>query len=97
MHSHRTYPHGLKVEAAKAIFERGMTNQEAMRAFGIKGKTRIETWCRPYQLEGPDAPPQAGRQTEEDRPALLSCEEESEARVHEPELEPRIQTNESMP
>ena len=57
MHSHRTYPHGLKVEAAKAIFERGMTNQEAMRAFGIKGKTRIETWCRPYQLEGPDAPP----------------------------------------
>lgn len=42
-------------------------------------------------------PPQAGRQTEEDRPALLSCEEESEARVHEPELEPRIQTNESMP
>lgn len=56
MYSRRTYPHGLKVEAAKAIFERRMTKQEAMRAFGITGKTRIETWYRPYRERGLDAP-----------------------------------------
>lgn len=90
--SHRTYPHGLKVEAAKAVVEGRMTKQEAMRAFGIKGRTQIETWCRLYREGGPDAllPKPKGR-PKRTAPAPLSREEELEARVRELELELEIQ------
>ena len=87
----RTYPHGLKVEAAKAVVEGRMTKPEAMEAFGIKGKTQIDTWCRLYREGGPDAllPKPKGRPRGTE-PVYSSREEELEARGRELELENAI-------
>lgn len=89
---HRVYPHDLKVEAARAVVEGKMTKPEAMGAYGIKGKTQIDTWCRLYREGGPDAllPKPKGR-PRKGEPAFSSREEELEARVRELELELEIQ------
>ena len=89
---HRTYPHGLKVEAARAVVEGRMSKPEAMEAYGIKGKTQINDWCRLYREGGPDAllPKPKGR-PKSPGPAFSSREEELEARVRELELELEIQ------
>lgn len=55
MTKHRTYPHELKVEAAKAVVEGKMTRLEAMEAYGLKSKTQIDTWSKLYREGGPDA------------------------------------------
>ena len=88
---HRTYPHDLKVEAAKAVVEGRMTKSEAMEAYGIKGLTQIETWCRLYRDGGPDAllPKPKGRPRKAEA-VYASREEELEARVRELELENEI-------
>ena len=88
---HRTYSHDLKVEAAKAVVEGRMTKPEAMEAFGIKGKTQIDTWCRLYREGGPGAllPRPKGRPKKAE-PVFSSREEELEARVRELELENEI-------
>ncbi|WP_169628137.1 helix-turn-helix domain-containing protein, partial [Adlercreutzia mucosicola] len=36
---HNTYPHELKVEAAKAVIEGRMTKPAAMKAYGLRSKT----------------------------------------------------------
>ena len=89
---HKAYPHDLKVEAAKAVVEGRMTKPEAMRAYGIKGKTQVATWCRLYREGGPDAllPKPKGR-PRKGEPVFSSREEELEARVRELELELEIQ------
>ena len=88
---HRTYSHDLKVEAAKAVIEGRMTKPEAMRAYGLRSKTQIGTWCKPYRQGGPDAllPKPKGRPRKTE-PAFSSREEELEARVRELELENEI-------
>lgn len=89
---HKAYPHDLKVEAAKAVVEGRMTKPEAMGAYGIRGKTQIDTWCRLYREGGPDAllPKPKGR-PRKGEPVFSSREEELEARVRELELELEIQ------
>ncbi|MDE6590043.1 MAG: helix-turn-helix domain-containing protein [Oscillospiraceae bacterium] len=89
--THKTYSHDLKVKAAKAVVEGRMTKPEAMEAFGIKGKTQIDTWCRLYREGGPDAllPKPKGR-PKSTGPVYSSREEELEARVRELELEVEI-------
>lgn len=89
---HRTYPHDLKVEAAKAVIEGRMTKPEAMEPYGLKSKTQIDTWCRLYREGGPDAllPKPKGRPKKAE-PVFSSREEELEARVRELELELEIQ------
>ncbi|WP_370520317.1 transposase [Enterorhabdus sp. P55] len=88
---YRTYPHALKVEAAKAVVEGRMSKPEAMKAYGLRSRTQIDTWCRLYREGGPDAllPKRKGRPK---KVALTfsSREEELEARVREPELENEI-------
>ena len=90
--THKSYSHDLKVEAAKAVVEGRMTKPEAMRAYGLKSKTQINTWCRLYREGGPDAllPKPKGRPKRAE-PAFSSREEELEARVRELELELEIQ------
>lgn len=89
---HRKYDHETKVRAARAVVEGGMSKPEAMKAFGVKGKTQIDTWCRLYRDGGPDAlrPKPKGRPRKV-APAFPSREEELEARVRELELELEIQ------
>lgn len=89
---HKTYPHDLKVEAAKAVVEGKMSKPEAMEAFGLKSKTQIETWCRLYREGGADAllPKPKGR-PKKAKPVFSSREEELEERVRELELELEIQ------
>ena len=88
---HRTYPHAIKVEAAKAVVEGAMSKPEAMKAYGLKSMTQIDTWCRLYREGGPDAllPKQKGR-PKKAAPAFSSREEELKARVRELELENEI-------
>ena len=90
--SHRKYDHETKVRAARAVVEGEMTKPEAMKAYGLKSKTQIDTWCRLYRSGGPDAllpkPKGRPRRTE---PVFPSREEELEARVRELELELEIQ------
>lgn len=88
---HRTYPHAIKVEAAKAVVEGTMSKPEAMKAYGLKSMTQINAWCRLYREGGPDAllPKQKGR-PKKAVPAFSSREEELEARVRELELENEI-------
>ena len=88
---HRTYPHDLKVEAAKSVVEGRMTKLEAMEAYGLKSRTQIDTWCRLYREGGPDAllPKPKGR-PKKGEPVYSSREEELEARVRELELENEI-------
>lgn len=88
---HRTYPHRLKVEAARAVVEGDTTKPEAMAAFGIKGKTQINDWCRLYREGGAGAllPKPKGRPRKAEAPSS-SREEELEARVRELELESEI-------
>lgn len=89
---HRKYSHDVKVSAARSVLEGTMSKPEAMKAFGIKGKTQIDTWCRLYREGGPDAllPKPKGRPKKAER-AFSSREEELEARVQELELELEIQ------
>lgn len=88
---HKTYPHDLKVEAAKAVIEGGMSKSEAMKAYGLKSKTQIDTWCRLYREGGADAllPKPKGRPRKAEA-FFSSREEELEARVRELELENEI-------
>lgn len=90
--THRTYPHDLKVEAARAVVEGMMSKPEAMAAYGVKGKTQINEWCRLYREGGADAllPKPKGRPRKA-KAAFSSREEELEARVRELELELEIQ------
>ena len=37
---YRTYPHALKVEAAKAVVEERMSKPEAMKVYGLKSRAR---------------------------------------------------------
>lgn len=89
---HKAYPHALKVEAARAVVEGAMSKPEAMKAYGLKSKTQIDTWCKLYRQGGPDAllPKPKGR-PKKAAPAFSSREEELEARVQELELELEIQ------
>ena len=89
---HKTYPHDVKVEAAKAVVEGGITKPEAMKLYGLKSKTQIDTWCRLYREGGSDAllPKPKGRPKKAE-PVFSSREEELEARVRELELELEIQ------
>jgi len=89
---HKTYPHDLKVEAARAVVEEGKAKPEVMEAFGLKSKTQLDTWCRLYREGGPDAllPKPKGRPRKKE-PSFSSREEELEARVRELELELEIQ------
>ena len=68
-----------------------MSKPEAMKAYGLRSRTQIDTWCRLYREGGPDAllPKRKGRPK---KVALTfsSREEELEARVREPELENEI-------
>ena len=88
---HNTYAHELKVEAARAVIEGRMSKPDAMKAYGLKSMTQINTWCRLYREGGPDAllPKQKGR-PKRAVPAFSSREEELEARVRELELENEI-------
>lgn len=92
MTKHRTYPHALKVDAAKAVIEGRMTKPEVMAAYGLKSKTQIDTWCRLYREGGADAllPKPKGRRRKA-KASFSSREEELEARVRELELELEIQ------
>ncbi|MEC4185465.1 helix-turn-helix domain-containing protein [Adlercreutzia sp. R21] len=89
---HKTYSHDLKVEAARAVTEGRMSKPEAMAAYGVKGRTQINEWCRLYREGGADAllPKPKGR-PKKTEPAFSSREEELEARVRELELELEIQ------
>lgn len=89
---HKTYSYDLKVEAARSVVEGKMTKLEAMEAYGLKSKTQIDTWCRLYREDGPEAllPKPKGRPRKAE-PAFSSREEELEARVRELELELEIQ------
>lgn len=89
---HKVYSHALKVEAAKAVVEGMMSKPEAMKAYGLKSKTQIDTWCKLYKQGGPDAllPKPKGR-PKKTMPTFSSREEELEARVQELELELEIQ------
>lgn len=89
---HNTYSHELKVEAAKAVVGGRMSKPEAMRAYGLKSKTQIDTWCRLYREGGADAllPKPKGRRRKAEA-SFSSREEELEARVRELELELEIQ------
>lgn len=91
MATHTTYPHALKVEAAKAVVEEKMSKSDAMKTYGLKSKTQIETWCRLYREGGADAllPKPKGR-PKKTKPSFSSREEELEARVQELELEVEI-------
>ena len=88
---HKTYSHDLKVEVARAVVEGRMSKPEAMAAYGVKGKTQINEWCRLYREGGADAllPKARGRPRKRERP-FASREEELEARVQELELENEI-------
>lgn len=89
---HRRYDHETKVRAARAVVEGEMTKPEAMEAYGIKGMTQINTWCRLYREGGPDAllPKPKGRPKRAGA-VFSSREEELEARVRELELELELQ------
>ena len=91
MTQHRTYPYDLRVEVARAVVEGGMAKPEAMEAYGVRSKGRLDAWCRLYREGGPDAllPKPKGRPKKAD-PAFPSREEELEARVRELELENEI-------
>ncbi|THG36587.1 helix-turn-helix domain-containing protein, partial [Adlercreutzia caecimuris] len=88
---HNTYAHELKVEAARAVIEGRMSKPDAMKAYGLRSKTQIDTWCRLYREGGPDAllPKPKGR-PRKGGPVFSSREEELEARVRELELELEI-------
>lgn len=88
---HNTYSHELKVEAARAVVEGRLSKPEAMKAYGLKSKTQIDTWCRLYREGGADAllPRPKGRPKK--ARASFSSREEKEARVRELELELEIQ------
>lgn len=89
---HKEYSHEVKVAAARAVADGSMSKPEAMAAFGIKGKTQIDAWCRLYREGGPDAllPKPKGRPKKAERD-FATREEELEARVQELELELEIQ------
>ncbi|WP_305118076.1 helix-turn-helix domain-containing protein [uncultured Adlercreutzia sp.] len=89
---HNTYPHELKVEAAKAVIEGRMTKPAAMKAYGLRSKTQIDAWCKLYREGGADAllPKPKGR-PKKAKDSFSSREEELEARVRELELELEIQ------
>lgn len=91
MTKHKSYSHELKVEAAKAIVEGKLTKPEAMKIYGIKSISSLDSWCRLYRKEGPDAllPKPKGRKKKTE-PSFSSREEELEARVQELELENEI-------
>lgn len=91
MTKHKSYSHKLKVEAAKAIVEGKLTRPEAMKIYGIKSISSLDSWCRLYRKEGPDAllPKPKGRKKKTE-PSFSSREEELEARVQELELENEI-------
>lgn len=87
---HKTYPHDLKVEVARAVVEGRMSKPEAMAAYGVKGKTQVNEWCRLYREGGADALlPKAKGRPRKQKP-FASREEELEARVQELELENEI-------
>ena len=92
MTSHRKYSHEEKVAAARAVVEGRMSKPDAMKAFGIKSRTQINTWCRLYREGGSDAlvPKAKGRPRKAER-QFSSREEELEARIQELELELEIQ------
>lgn len=87
-----TYTHELKVEAARAVIEGRMSKPDAMKAYGLRSKTQIDTWCRLYREGGADAllPRPKGRPRKAEI-CFPSREEELEARVRELELELEIQ------
>lgn len=88
---HRKYDYETKVRAARAVIEGRMTKPEAMRAYSLKSKTQIDTWCKLYQQGGPEAllPKPKGR-PKKTEPVFSTREEELEARVCELELENEI-------
>lgn len=90
--SHGKYSFEEKVAAARSVVEGRMTKPEAMKAFGLKSKTQIETWCRLYREGGSEAlvPKPKGRPRKTSR-QFSSREEELEARIQELELELEIQ------
>lgn len=50
----RTYAWGVKVAAARAVVEGGLTKPQAMAEYGVASLTCIDAWCRAYRAAGPD-------------------------------------------
>ena len=84
------YTYEQKLGAARAVVEEGAAIPEAMAAFGIASRSRLQAWCKAYREGGAEAlrPKPKGRpKRSEAKPTELSREEELEIRVRKLEAE----------
>ncbi len=85
-----TYPFEVKVAAARAVVDGGMTKAEAMAAFGIASSSPLEHWCRAYRAFGEEAlkPKPKGRpKGSAAQPKELTREQELEVQVRKLQAE----------
>ena len=90
---HKKYGYELKLAAAKALVDEGLTRVEVMQKYGIRSVSALKSWCAAYRKGDLESlkPRPKGRPRKPAHPAYSSREEELEARVRELELELEIQ------
>ena len=85
-----TYPFEVKVAAARAVVDEGMTKAEAMAAFGIASDSSLERWCRVYRESGEEAlksKPKGRPKGSRPQPRTITREQELEVQVRKLQAE----------
>lgn len=86
----RSYPYEVKLAAAKAVVDEGVTIVDAMAMFGIKSHSSLQRWCKTYREGGAEAlgPKPKGRpKGAKSAPKMLTREQELERRIQKLEAE----------